>query len=67
MPDIWTKHPDIVLDTLQKAGFMCGIRPTILPEKENGIERKPENTCRFGLNDSYVELYIHKILSERNI
>lgn len=60
-PDIWTKHPDIILDVLQKAGFKCGVRSTILPEKEKGIKRKPENTCRFEWEDGYAELYVHKI------
>lgn len=61
MPDIWTKHPDIVLDILQKAGFECGVNPTILPQKENGIERSPRNTCRFVYPGGYAEFYIHKI------
>lgn len=59
-PDIWTKNPEIVLDVLQKAGFECGVRPTILAEKEKGIERRPENTCRFTWKDGYAEFYIHR-------
>ena len=58
-PDIWTKHPKIVKEVLQKAGFKCGVKPTILPEKY-GIERKPEWTCRFKWEGGYAEFYIHK-------
>ena len=57
-PDIWTKHPEIVREVLQKAGFKCGVKPTILPEKGKDIERKPEWTCRFEWTGGYAEFYI---------
>jgi len=59
-PDIWTKHPEIVRNVLVKAGFECGVKPTILPERD-GIIRKPEWTCRYTWEDGYAEFYIHKI------
>jgi len=60
MPDIWTKHPEVVRDILAKAGFKCGVEPTILPAREAGIERKKEWTCRFEWRGGYAEFYIHK-------
>ncbi|MEM3154748.1 MAG: hypothetical protein QW165_04260 [Candidatus Woesearchaeota archaeon] len=59
-PDIWTKHPGLVRDVLIRAGFECGVKPTILPEK-NGIPRSPEWTCRYTWEKGYAEFYIHQL------
>lgn len=61
MPDLWTKHPDLVLKVLKEAGFTCGVKPTILPQREAGITRRPERTCRFSGKGWYAELYVHDL------
>lgn len=61
MPDIWTKHPQIVREVLERAGFKCNVEPTILPTKEPGITRKREWTCRFSWPGGYAEFYVHDV------
>jgi hypothetical protein len=36
MPDIWTKHPDIVRGLLKEAGFTCGTEARFLKPRDPG-------------------------------
>jgi hypothetical protein len=53
MPDIWTKHPDIVRDLLKEAGFTCGTEPRFLKPRD------PAWTCTFDGPRMKGDLYIH--------
>jgi hypothetical protein len=53
MPDIWTKHPDIVRDLLREAGFNCGAEPRFLKPRD------PAWTCTFDGPRMKGDLYIH--------
>jgi MYXO-CTERM domain-containing protein len=53
MPDIWTKHPDIVRDLLKEAGFKCGAEPRFLKPRD------PAWTCTFDGKQMKGDLYIH--------
>ena len=53
MPDIWTKHPDIVRDLLREAGFTCGAEPRFLKPRD------PAWTCIFDGPRIKGDLYIH--------
>ena len=62
MPDIWTKHPDIVRDLLKEAGFRCGVEGRFLKGRD------PAWTCAFDGKTMYGDLYIHhadRLRSER--
>jgi hypothetical protein len=34
MPDVWTRHPDLVRDLLKEAGFTCGVEPRFLKGRD---------------------------------
>ncbi len=53
MPDVWTKHPDIVRDLLKEAGFRCGVEGRFLKGRD------PAWTCAFDGKAMYGDLYIH--------
>lgn len=53
MPDVWTKHPDIVRDLLTEAGFRCGVEPRFLKPRD------PEWTCAYDGKSMKGDLYIH--------
>ena len=53
MPDIWTKHPDIVRDLLKEAGFTCGVQPRFLKPRD------PAWTCTVDGPRMKGDLYIH--------
>ena len=55
MPDIWTKHPDIVRDLLKEAGFRCGVEGRFLKGRD------PAWTCAFDGKTMYGDLYIHHV------
>lgn len=55
MPDIWTKHPDIVRDLLKEAGFICGVEPRFLKGRD------PAWTCTFDGKTIRGDLYIHHV------
>lgn len=57
MPDIWTKHPEIIRRVLEEAGFQCGVTPKIL------TTRKPQETCRFEKEGLVAEFYVHPVPS----
>lgn len=53
MPDIWTKHPEIVRDLLEAGGFTCGVAPRVLKERD------PAWTCIVDGQRISGDLYIH--------
>jgi hypothetical protein len=53
MPDIWTKHPEIVRDLLKEAGFTCGTEPRFLKPRD------PAWTCAYDGPRMKGDLYIH--------
>ncbi|MGH7277418.1 MAG: hypothetical protein ACREJG_01880 [Candidatus Rokuibacteriota bacterium] len=59
MPDIWTKHPDIVRDLLKEAGFTCGAEPRFLKPRD------PAWTCIYDGRTMKGDLYIHTVESLR--
>ena len=44
MPDVWTKHPEIVRSLLEEGGFTCGVAPRILKGRD------PAWTCIVGVS-----------------
>jgi hypothetical protein len=54
LPDVWTKHPEIVRDLLREAGFTCGVEPRIL------MGRDPDWTCIFDGKNIAGDIYIHE-------
>lgn len=55
MPDIWTKHPEIVRSLLQEGGFTCGVAPRILKGRD------PTWTCIVDGRTLRGDLYIHHV------
>ncbi len=55
MPDVWTKHPDIVRGLLKEAGFKCGVEGRFLKGRD------PAWTCTFDGKTMYGDLYIHHV------
>jgi hypothetical protein len=55
MPDVWTKHPDIVRDLLKEAGFTCGVEGRFLKG------RNPEWTCIYDGKSMRGDLYVHHV------
>jgi hypothetical protein len=53
MPDVWTKHPDIVRDLLKEAGFKCGVEGRFLKGRD------PAWTCIYDGKTMKGDLYIH--------
>jgi len=53
MPDIWTKHPEVVRDLLGEGGFKCGVEPRILKGRD------PKWTCIVDGKRMWGDLYIH--------
>jgi hypothetical protein len=53
MPDIWTKHPEIVRDLLGEGGFQCGVEPRILKGRD------PKWTCIVDGKRMWGDLYLH--------
>jgi len=55
MPDIWTKHPDVVKRLLEAGDFECGKEPRIFKDRD------PESTCIVDGETIYGDLYVHHI------
>ena len=55
MPDVWTRHPDIVRDLVKEAGFTCGVEGRFLPGRDR------EWTCIFDGPNMRGDLYIHHV------
>lgn len=55
MPDIWSKHPDIVRDLVKEAGFTCGVPGRFLPGRD------PAWTCIYDGVNLRGDLYIHDV------
>ena len=55
MPDIYTKHPDVVRSLLEAGGFKCGAESRILKPRD------PEWTCLVDGEKFYGDIYIHHI------
>lgn len=55
MPDIWTKHPEIVRSLLEEAGFTCGAEPRVLKGRD------PAWTCIVDGKAISGDLYIHHV------
>jgi hypothetical protein len=55
MPDIWTRHPEIVRDLVKEAGFTCGVEGRFLPGRDR------EWTCIFDGPNMRGDLYIHHV------
>jgi hypothetical protein len=53
MPDVWTKHPDVVRDLLKEGGFTCGVAGRFLPGRD------PAWTCILDGANMRGDLYIH--------
>lgn len=60
MPDIWTRHPDIVRDLLAEAGFTCGAEPRFLKPRD------PAWTCIYDGASIKGDLYIHPVSALRS-
>jgi hypothetical protein len=60
MPDIWTKHPDIVRDLLKEAGFTCGAEARFLKPRDR------EWTCIYDGKSLKGDLYIHNVSQLRS-
>jgi hypothetical protein len=54
LPDVWTKHPEIVRDLLREAGFTCGVDPRILKGRD------PDWTCIIDGKRIGGDIYIHQ-------
>ncbi len=54
MPEIWTKHPDLVKRILEEAGFRCNIE-----EKRILVNCATERFCAFESSKIYGEICIH--------
>jgi hypothetical protein len=59
VPDVWTKHPDIVRDLLREAGFTCGATPRFLQGRD------PAWTCIYDGKTLKGDLYIHNVAALR--
>ncbi|HYE48750.1 MAG TPA: hypothetical protein VEB20_04120 [Azospirillaceae bacterium] len=59
MPDIWTKHPEIVRDLLKEAGFTCGVQGRFLEGRD------PAWTCIHDGKTMRGDLYIHNVAELR--
>lgn len=55
MPDVWTKHPDVVRDLLKEGGFTCGVAPRILKGRD------PAWTCIIDGKRLSGDIYIHHV------
>jgi hypothetical protein len=55
MPDVWTKHPDIVRDLLKEAGFTCGTQGRFLKGRD------PAWTCIYDGKNMKGDLYVHHV------
>jgi hypothetical protein len=55
MPDVWTKHPDIVRDLLKEAGFKCGVEGRFLKGRDQAW------TCIYDGKTMKGDLYIHHV------
>lgn len=55
MPDIWTKHPEIVRSLLKEGGFTCGVAPRVLKGRD------PDWTCIVDGHTISGDLYIHHV------
>lgn len=55
MPDVWTKHPDIVRDLLKEGGFKCGVAPRVLKGRD------PAWTCIIDGKRISGDIYIHHV------
>jgi hypothetical protein len=60
MPDVWTKHPEIVRDLLKDAGFTCGAEPRFLKPRD------PAWTCVYDGPTMKGDLYIHPVSALRS-
>ena len=60
MPDIWTKHPEIVRDLLKEAGFKCGAEARFLKPRD------PAWTCIYDGKTMKGDLYIHNVSTLRS-
>jgi hypothetical protein len=55
MPDIWTKHPEIVRDLLKAGGLKCGVEPRIVKDKD------PSMTCVVDGENLWGDIYINHV------
>lgn len=55
MPDVWTKHPDIVRELLKEGGFTCGVAPRFLKGRD------PAWTCVIDGKRISGDIYIHHV------
>lgn len=55
MPDVWTRHPDIVRDLLKEGGFTCGVAPRVLKGRD------PAWTCVIDGKRISGDIYIHHV------
>lgn len=55
MPDVWTKHPDIVRELLKEGGFTCGVAPRVLKGRD------PAWTCVIDGKRISGDIYIHHV------
>lgn len=55
MPDVWTKHPEIVRDLLKEGGFTCGVAPRVLKGRD------PAWTCIIDGKRISGDIYIHHV------
>jgi len=55
MPDVWTKHPEIVRDLLKEGGFTCGVAPRVLKGRD------PAWTCIIDGKRIRGDIYIHHV------
>lgn len=55
MPDVWTRHPDIVRDLLKEGGFTCGVAPRVLKGRD------PAWTCIIDGKRISGDIYIHHV------
>ena len=55
MPDIWTKHPEIVRDLLQVGSFKCGVEPRVLKGRDANW------TCIVDGKAMSGDLYVHHV------
>jgi hypothetical protein len=60
MPDIWTRHPDIVRDVLKEGGFTCGVEGRFLKGRD------PAWTCIVDGKNLRGDLYIHPVEALRS-
>jgi len=55
MPDIWTKHPELVRSLLEEGGLTCGVAPRVLKDRD------PSWTCIVDGRMISGDLYIHHV------